>query len=75
MTPADNAVDLWATAIPERLAIVLGAEGPGLERSTLQRATRRVRIPISPDVDRLNVGHAAAITFAATSRSTTKIAE
>ena len=75
MTPADNAVDLWATAIPERLAIVLGAEGPGLERSTLQRATRRVRIPISPDVDSLNVGHAAAITFAATSRSTTKIAE
>ena len=75
MTPADNAVDLWVTAIPERLAIVLGAEGPGLERSTLQRATRRVRIPISPDVDSLNVGHAAAITFAATSRSTTKIAE
>ncbi|WP_395153450.1 TrmH family RNA methyltransferase [Ilumatobacter sp.] len=71
MTPADDAVDLWATAIPERLAIVLGAEGPGLEQSTLQRATRRVRIPISPDVDSLNVGHAAAITFAATSRSDT----
>jgi tRNA G18 (ribose-2'-O)-methylase SpoU len=75
MTPADDAVDLWATDIPERLAVVLGAEGPGLERSTMQRATRRVRIPISSDVDSLNVGHAAAITFAATSRGTTRITD
>ena len=72
MTPADDAVDLWATAVPKRLAIVLGAEGPGLERSTMQRTTRRVRIPISPDVDSLNVGHAAAITFAAISGSATE---
>jgi tRNA G18 (ribose-2'-O)-methylase SpoU len=27
-----------------------------------------VRIPIDPDVDSLNVGHAAAIAFAATGR-------
>jgi len=71
MTPAPDATDLWATpseALPERLAIVVGAEGPGLDDATMQATTRRVRIPIHPDVDSLNVGHAAAITFAAISR-------
>ena len=71
MTPADDAVDLWSiapTELPDRLAIVVGAEGPGLDDATMQRATRRVRIPIDPAVDSLNVGHAAAITFAAITR-------
>ena len=53
---------------PERLAILLGAEGPGLTPGALGRATHRVAIPISPDVDSLNVGHAAAIAFAVTGR-------
>ena len=72
MTPSDDAVDLWrATAtVPDKLAIVLGAEGPGLTREVLDRATTRVRIPISPAVDSLNVGHAAAITLAAVTRPT-----
>lgn len=69
MTPAPEAVDLWdAAASPtrsKRLAIVLGAEGPGLTDVTMRATTDRVRIPINPDVDSLNVGHAAAITFAA----------
>ena len=60
--------DLWHTAVPERLAIVVGAEGSGLSTSTMELATRRVRIPISATVDSLNVGHAAAIAFAATGR-------
>jgi len=68
MTPADDAVDLWSAHVPERLAVVLGAEGPGLSQAVLERATKRVRIPISSTVDSLNVGHAAAITFAAVSR-------
>jgi tRNA G18 (ribose-2'-O)-methylase SpoU len=66
MTPAPDAVDLWDLAVPDRLAVVLGAEGPGLADSTLRRTTRRVRIPIADGVDSLNVGAAAAITFAAT---------
>lgn len=66
MTPADDATDLWTTPVPERLAILLGAEGPGLTDDALALASRRVRIPISSSVDSLNVGHAAAITFAAT---------
>ena len=71
MTPAPDAIDLWSTpsnALPERLAIVVGAEGPGLDEATMQAATRRVRIPIHADVDSLNVGHAAAVTFAALGR-------
>ena len=71
MTPNDDAVELWSAEVPERLAIVLGAEGPGLTPATLDRATKQVRIPISAAVDSLNVGHAAAITFAAVARSPT----
>lgn len=68
MTPAPDATDLWEAGVPSRLAVVLGAEGPGLTDAALASATKRVRIPIHPDVDSLNVGHAAAITFAAISR-------
>jgi len=72
MTPADDASDIWTVdpaAIPTRLAVVLGAEGPGLDAATMSATTRRMRIPIHPEVDSLNVGHAAAITFAALSRN------
>jgi tRNA G18 (ribose-2'-O)-methylase SpoU len=69
MTPAADATELWHVVVPERLAVVLGAEGPGLTPAVLERASRRVRIPISSRVDSLNVGHAAAITLAAVSRN------
>ena len=68
LTPGQHADDLWDTPVPERLALLLGAEGPGLTPGALAAATRRVRIPISGDVDSLNVGHAAAIALAATRR-------
>ena len=68
MTPDSGASDLWDLPIPDRLAIVLGAEGHGLEGATMEATTSRVRIPISSDVDSLNVGHAAAVTFAAVGR-------
>jgi tRNA G18 (ribose-2'-O)-methylase SpoU len=68
MTPAAEADDLWTLEVPDRVAVLLGAEGPGLSRGALAAATRQVRIPISADVDSLNVGHAAAVTFAALSR-------
>lgn len=68
MTPASDADDLWTVEVPERLAVVLGAEGAGLTEWAMRRIDRRVRIPISRDVDSINVGHAAAVTFAATCR-------
>ena len=68
MTPAPDSVDLWSVDVPERLAVCLGAEGPGLTRGLLAAADRRVRIPIEPSVDSLNVAQAAAVTFAAITR-------
>jgi tRNA G18 (ribose-2'-O)-methylase SpoU len=73
MTPADDAIDVWSVQprmLPDRLAIIVGAEGPGLDAATLRASTHRVRIPINANVDSLNVGHAAAITLAAVSRPT-----
>ncbi len=49
------------------LALMLGAEGPGLEPDTLAAATRRVRIPLSDGVDSLNVSTAGAIALYALS--------
>ena len=68
MTPAFTADDLWSLEVPERVAVMLGAEGPGLSGPALAAADRSVRIPISPLVDSLNVGHAAAVAFAAITR-------
>lgn len=44
-----------------RVVLLLGAEGPGLSPTMFQTANRRVRIPMMPGVDSLNVGVAAAI--------------
>jgi tRNA G18 (ribose-2'-O)-methylase SpoU len=53
-----------APAAGERVAVLLGAEGPGLTAAALDAADRRARIPMAPGVDSLNVAHAAAIAFA-----------
>lgn len=45
---------------PDRLAVLFGAEGPGLPEATLQRA-RTVRIGMAPGVDSLNVATASGI--------------
>jgi tRNA G18 (ribose-2'-O)-methylase SpoU len=68
LTPDRDAESIWSLDVPSRVAVVLGAEGPGLSRRARTAATRRVRIPIDPGVDSLNVGHAAAIAFAAIAR-------
>lgn len=67
LTPAPDAVSLasFAATSPERVALLLGAEGPGLTSTALSLSDVRVRIPIRTSVDSLNVGHAAAIAFAA----------
>jgi tRNA G18 (ribose-2'-O)-methylase SpoU len=45
----------------ERVAILLGAEGPGLTDEALAVANERVRIPMQPGADSLNVAVAAAV--------------
>ncbi|WP_333768539.1 TrmH family RNA methyltransferase [Streptomyces sp. IBSBF 2435] len=65
LTPAAEATalpDLAAPGIP-RLAVLLGAEGPGLTPRALAAADTLVRIPMSHDIDSLNVGAAAAVAF------------
>lgn len=68
LTPERDAEDLWDLEVPPKVALLLGAEGPGLSTRALAASDRRVRIPIDPTVDSLNVGHAAAIAFAALGR-------
>jgi tRNA G18 (ribose-2'-O)-methylase SpoU len=57
-----------ATAPAARpLVLMLGGEGPGLTPGSLDLADVRVRIPIAPEVDSLNVVVAAGIALAALS--------
>jgi len=67
LTPAPGAEALGALLAdrPERVALVLGAEGPGLTSAVLDAADRQVRIPMAPDVDSVNVATAAAIVLSA----------
>jgi tRNA G18 (ribose-2'-O)-methylase SpoU len=51
---------------PERLALVLGAEGDGLKPATVAAADLTVRIPMAGGVDSLNVAAAGAVAFWAT---------
>jgi tRNA G18 (ribose-2'-O)-methylase SpoU len=51
---------LHRLAPPERLAIIVGAEGPGLPADLMDRM-RRVSIPMAPGIDSLNVAAAGAI--------------
>jgi tRNA G18 (ribose-2'-O)-methylase SpoU len=61
LTPADDAADLGDTDLGDRPAFLLGAEGPGLSTAAIDQADVRVRIPIDPRADSLNVGVAGAI--------------
>jgi len=69
MTPDEGAEDLGTMKLPPRLAIVLGAEGPGLTPTALASCDRRVRIPIDSAIDSLNVSVAGAIVLAHLARN------
>jgi tRNA G18 (ribose-2'-O)-methylase SpoU len=59
--PAAEPIERLAAAPPPRVAVVVGAEGPGLSSAALAAADRQVRIPLAPGVDSLNVATAAAV--------------
>lgn len=63
LTPAPDAVRLEDVVVaePDRIALLLGAEGPGLTAAAMGSSSLRVRIPMSGGVDSLNVAAAAAI--------------
>jgi tRNA G18 (ribose-2'-O)-methylase SpoU len=55
---------------PDRFALLLGAEGPGLSQAARAAADHRVTIPMSPGADSLNVATAGAVfLYALTGRS------
>ncbi|MCU1507209.1 MAG: methyltransferase [Microbacteriaceae bacterium] len=60
---SDNAVSLrdFAASAPERIALVLGAEGEGLTPEALAMADTVVRIPMAHGIDSLNVAATAAV--------------
>ena len=65
LTPRAEAVPLPRAAeeidLTTPLVLLLGSEGTGLEDGTLAQADCRVRIPIEPELDSLNVVVAAGI--------------
>jgi tRNA G18 (ribose-2'-O)-methylase SpoU len=66
MTP-DSDVESLAQTMPrlvaDRVAILVGAEGPGLTETAMRASDIRVRIPMARGTDSLNVATAAALAF------------
>lgn len=65
MALSDNSVSIDDPTLlgEERLALILGTEGTGLMRETIEACDYTVRIPMSHGVDSLNVAAAAAVAF------------
>lgn len=65
MALSDNAIAITDPALcaEEKLAIILGTEGDGLSRRTIAECDYTVRIPMSHQVDSLNVAAASAVAF------------
>jgi len=68
LTPGSDAEEIGAfverIGVEEgwgRIALVVGAEGPGVTRATQDACDARVKIAMAPDADSLNVSTAAAI--------------
>lgn len=63
LTPDPGATDLGQVRVgaDEKVALLFGAEGPGLTEQALAASDERVRIPMAAGVDSLNVAAAAAV--------------
>lgn len=65
MALSDNSISIDNPKLlaEPRLAIIMGTEGDGLSHETIINADYVVRIPMSHNVDSLNVAAASAIAF------------
>ena len=67
LTPAADSAPLGSVVerLPDTVAVLVGAEGPGLTARAMAAADHRVHIPMTPGTDSVNVATAAAIALAA----------
>ena len=65
MALAENTLDIDDKSLnsQERLAIIMGTEGDGLSKNTIENSDYTVKIPMSHGVDSLNVAAASAVAF------------
>ncbi|MFD4367142.1 TrmH family RNA methyltransferase [Rhodococcus sp. NPDC058521] len=63
LTPNPDELTLAAAMTGEKVALLLGAEGPGLTEHAMRATDVRARIPMAPGTDSLNVATAAAMAF------------
>jgi 23S rRNA (guanosine2251-2'-O)-methyltransferase len=59
--------DLKSALGPSRVALVLGAEGPGMRQNTREHCDALARLPITDSIESLNVSNAAAVALYAAS--------
>lgn len=58
--------------LPDKVVVIMGAEGPGLRRLVKENCDQLLRLPTSGPISSLNVSNAAAVTFYALSSFTSK---
>ena len=63
LTEDSTSVDNAEIRANEKLAVILGSEGPGLPKEVIAASDYRVMIPMYHGVDSLNVAAASAISF------------
>ena len=65
MALSDNSVSIDDPALmtEEKIALILGTEGTGLSKETIEKCDYTVKIPMSNGVDSLNVAAAGAVAF------------
>ena len=59
--------DLKSALGPSKVALVLGAEGPGMRQNTREHCDALARLPITDSIESLNVSNAAAVALYAAS--------
>lgn len=73
MTPGERAgtlADVMDPLSTQKVAILVGAEGPGLTETAMRASDIRVRVPMARGTDSLNVATAAALAFYERGRAT-----
>jgi tRNA G18 (ribose-2'-O)-methylase SpoU len=70
LTPDPQATSIHDLRLPpgSKVALLLGAEGPGLTEAAFGRADLRIRIPMAAGADSLNVATAGAVALAVLGR-------